>query len=181
MSRLAPGRRRRGRQRRATVATALLGCLALAGCATQASGTPAEQVTTWMSGVAEGSSIGAVEADVRNVDASLSRHDPVGELRSVCALLASDAANGNGNLPSPDQKLTNDLSNAFATAYDAGDDCYNGSGGNQKQLSESARLRTKAMAQMVTAVARITAVTGQVPSTTTTTLPPGSTNDPFSN
>jgi hypothetical protein len=157
----------------------VLGCLALAGCSAQASGTPAQQVTTWMSGVAAGSAIGAVEADVRNVDASLSRHDPVGEIRSVCALLASDAASGNGNLPSPDQKLTNDLSNAFATAYDAGDDCYNGSGGDQKKLAESARLRTKAVAQMATAVARITAVTGQVPSTTTTIAPPS--NDPFSN
>ncbi len=160
-------------------ALALLGAVALSGCAGQPSGTPAHQVATWVSGEGVGSSIGAVVADVRNVDVSLRQHDPVGEIRSVCALLASDAASGNGNLPTPDQKLTDDLSDAYATAYDAGDDCYNGSGGNQKQLSESASLRVKALAQLATAVARITVVTGQVPSTTTTTAPPGSNDDPF--
>ena len=156
--------------------------LALAGCAgVEQSGSPAHQVSTWVGGAGAGSAIGAVEVDIRNVDLALDQHDPTGELRSVCALLASDAATANGNLPTPDQKLTDDLSDAYATAYDAGNDCYNGSGGNDKLMATSAALRTKTVNQLATAVARITAVTGQVPSTTTTTAPAGSNADPFGN
>jgi len=169
------------------MATALvaLGCLGLAGCAGQEqSGTPAHQVATWVSGAGAGSSIGSVEADIRNVGLILGRHDPAGEVRSVCAILASDAANGNGNLPTPDQTLSDDLSTAYATAYDAGNDCYDGAGGGAagaRKLATSAALRTRAAAQLAVAVARITAITGKVPSTTTTTAPPGSSSDPFGN
>ena len=164
------------------LALAVLGCTVLTGCAGQEqSGSPAHQVSTWLSGAGAGSQIGAVLADARNVDLAISQHDPTGELRSLCALLASDAASGNGNLPTPDQTLTDDLSAAYATAYDAGNDCYNGVGGNAKLLATSATLRARATTQMGAAVARVTAVTGQVPSTTTTTAPPGSNDDPFGN
>jgi hypothetical protein len=169
----------RRRIRGATLSlVALAGGAVLAGCAGQEQvGTPAHQVSTWVSGTGAGSSIGTVEADLRNVDLSLARHDPTGAIRSVCALLASDAAIGNGNLPTPDQALTDDLSNAYATAYDAGNDCYNGSGGNASLMAKSAALRAKTVAQLATAIARISVVTGHVPSTTTTTAPVSS--DPF--
>jgi hypothetical protein len=176
------GRRPRPGRGTALAALAVVGCLGLAGCAGQEqSGSPAHQVATWVAGAGAGSSIGSVDADLRNVDVILQRHDPAGEVRSVCAILASDAANGNGNLPSPDQTLSLDLSKAYATAYDAGNDCYDGAGGNARQLAESATLRARAEAQMATAVARITSVTGKSPSTTTTTAPPGSNDDPFGN
>jgi len=171
------------RPSRAVVALglAVVGCLALAGCAGQEqSGTPAHQVSTWVGGAGAGSQIGGIEVDTQNIDLAVRQHDPTGELRSVCALLSSDADTANGDLPTPDQKLTDDLSTAYATAYDAGNDCYNGSGGNKKLLAASTSLRLKAVAQLQVAIARIAAVTGQVPSTTTTTAPSGS-PDPFGN
>ena len=175
-------RRRAPGGRSVVVGLVALGALALAGCAGQEqAGTPAHQVATWVSGSGAGSSIGAVEADIRSVDLILAHHNPTGEIRSVCAILASDAASGNGNLPTPDQTLSVDLSNAYASAYDAGTDCYNGAGGDAKQLAESASLRTKADAQLNQAVTRITTLTGRVPSTTTTTAPAGSNDDPFGN
>jgi len=164
----------------AVTAAVAVGSLALAGCAGQEqAGTPAHQVTEWVTGAGAGSSIGTVEVDIKNVNLAFSQHDPAGEIRSVCGLLVTDAGTANGNLPTPDQQLSDDLSNAYATAYDAGTDCYNGSGGNQKLLATSVTLRAKAEAQMATALARIAAVTGRVFSTTTTTAPVNV--DPFGN
>ncbi|HEX3459635.1 MAG TPA: hypothetical protein VHT49_01910 [Acidimicrobiales bacterium] len=171
----------RGRVGAVTTAV-VIGSIALAGCAGQEqAGTPAHQVTEWVSGAGAGSSIGTVEVDIKNVNLAFSQRDPAGEIRSVCGLLVTDAGTANGNLPTPDQQLSDDLATAYATAYDAGTDCYNGSGGNQKLLATSATLRAKAQAQMATAIARITAVTGHVPSTTTSTAPAGANVDPFGN
>ncbi len=157
-----------------------IGSMALAACAAQEqSGTPAEQVSSWVNGAGAGASIGTVEVDIKNVDLAFRQHDPAGEIRSVCGLLVDDSGTANGNLPTPDQQLSNDLSAAYATAYDAGTDCYNGANGDQKLLATSATLRVKAQSQMNTSVARITAVTGKVPSTTTTTTPAGANVDPF--
>ena len=55
------------------------------------SGTPAQQVSVWVAGAGAGSSIGTIEVDIKNVDLAFSQHDPSGQIRSVCALLASDA------------------------------------------------------------------------------------------
>lgn len=171
-------RRRRGRPHLAAgVVLVLLGCVVLTGCAAPDQiGSQSHRVSTWMSGVNGGNLIGSVEADVRNVDLAVQQHDSPGQLRSLCALLASDAANGNGNLPTPDAKLTTELSDAFATAYDAGSDCYH-AGNSTKQRARSSILRVRALAQLAAAVNRVAFVTGQVPSTTTTLAPPG--NDPF--
>jgi hypothetical protein len=166
----------------AVAAAVAIGSTALAGCAAQEqSGTPAHQVAAWVAGAGAGSSIGTVEVDIKNVNLAFHQHDPAGEIRSVCGLLVTDAGTANGNLPTPDQQLSDDLSAAYGTAYDAGTDCYNGANGNQKLLATSTTLRAKAESQMNIALDRITAVTGKVPSTTTTTAPAGSNVDPFGN
>lgn len=166
----------------ATFAVMSLASVALAGCSGQEqSGTPAQQVSVWVAGAGAGSSIGTIEVDIKNVDLAFSQHDPSGQIRSVCALMASDAGIGNGNLPTPDQELSNDLSTAYATAYDAGTDCYKGAGSNSKLLATSAAGRTRTNTQLTTALDRITSITGHVPSTTTTTAPLGSNVDPFGN
>jgi hypothetical protein len=165
-----------------TLAVMSLASVVLVGCAGQEqSGTPAHEVSVWVAGAGAGASIGTVEVDMKNVDLAFSQHDPSGEIRSVCALLASDAGIGNGNLPTPDQELSNELSTAYATAYDAGTDCYKGAGSNSKLLATSAAERTRTNSQLTTALDRIAAVTGHAPSTTTTTAPLGSNVDPFGN
>ncbi|MGH9096927.1 MAG: hypothetical protein ACRDWB_05840 [Acidimicrobiales bacterium] len=159
-------------------AAVVIGSMALAGCAAQEqSGTPAHRLTAWVNGAGAGGSIGTVEVDIKNVNLAFHQHDPAGEIRSVCGLLVDDAGTANGNLPTPDQQLSDDLSAAYATAYDAGTDCYNGANGDQKLLATSASLRTRAQTQMNTALDRITAVTGKAPSTTTTSAPANV--DPF--
>ena len=179
-----PGVRGRARAR----AGARAGCIALAvacGCLLAAcagaglSGTPAQRMTSWLSASDNGASMGAVTADVHAVEAGLARHQPAGATRTLCALLTTDAQAGNADLPTPDSQVTNDLSDAYNDAYAAGNDCYSGAGGNATLVAKAVVLCHKTLAELKMAVERITAISGVVPSTTTTTLPPGSGTDPF--
>lgn len=158
-----------------------LGSSLLAGCAGQEqSGTPAARVTTWVKGASGGVAIGTVEVDARNVDLALARHNTAAALRTVCALLTTDAQTAIGNLPTPDDQLTGDLNNAYEEASAAGDDCYKGSEGNAALMRRSAEERKKLVPLLATAVDRIVVVTGHTPSTSTT-APSGAGNDPFGN
>jgi len=155
--------------------------LSLAGCAGQEqSGSPATRVATWVDGAGAGGSIGAVGDDLHSVEVALDQHQSAGVLRTLCAVLGTDALAGNGNLVTPDQQLTDDLSTAYDAAYSAGDDCYRGAGGNAELLAEFRSQQAKATAALAAAMARIQTVTGKVPSTTTTTAPAGTSGDPFS-
>lgn len=159
-----------------TVAVPLL----LAACAgAEMSGTPAHRISTWVSGAGAGPAIGAIEADNAAIDRALAAHSPAGIIRTACALLSNDASAGNSNLPTPDDQLTTALENAYQVEYSAGNNCYSGAGGNASLLRRSADERRQGAADLAQAVRRITAVTGQVPSTTTTTSPDGGDNDPF--
>jgi hypothetical protein len=152
----------------------------LSACAgAEQSGTPAHRVSTWVSGAGAGPAIGAVQADIASVDKVLANHSSSGVIRTVCALLANDASAGNNNLPTPDAQLTTALENGYQVEYSAGNDCYSGASGNATLLRRSANERRQGAADLVKAVQRITAVTGHVPSTTTTTSPSGNSGDPF--
>ena len=95
----------------------------------------------------------------------------------MCALLTTDAETAIGNLPTPDEVLTTELNTAYEDAASAGDDCYAGSGGAAALLARSAASGPGWRSQLTTAVSRITAITGHVPSTSTTV--PADLNDPF--
>jgi hypothetical protein len=131
-----------------------------------------------MTGGGGGSGIGDVEVDSRNVDLALSRHNKPAAVREVCALLSNDAQTAIGNLPAPDDVLTNELNSAYMVATSAGDDCYNGADGNRSLLARSASERTRLASLLAVAVAHIESVTGQTPTTDTTT--PQGNDDPFS-
>ena len=153
--------------------------LLLGGCAGQeASGTPAQQVSTWMRSGAGGSGIGNVEVDSKNVDLALSQHNKPAAIKEVCALLSNDAQSAIGNLPTPDDQLTQALNTAYQDATAAGDDCYNGAGGNARLQARSASERKKLFTLLAVAVQRATDLMGQTP-TTNTTVPPTGGGDPF--
>jgi len=157
---------------------ALVASGVLGGCAGQEqSGTPSQRVSTWMQG-GGGSGIGNVEVATRNVDLALSQHNSAAAVREVCSLLSNEAQTSIGNLPAPDDQLTNQLNTAYMTATAAGDDCYHGASGDTRLLARSAAERTRALAQLVTAVGYVRSVTGHTP-TTGTTAPQGG-GDPFS-
>jgi hypothetical protein len=155
--------------------------LALAGCAGP-DGAPATsgQVSSWMTSTNSGTSIGQVEADSRNVTLALSRHDPASQVRTACALLTTDALTGAGNLPSPDTALTDALNRAFQDAASAGNLCYQGASGNRALLRKSATERADFLPLATAVVERYQELTGKTPSTTTT-LAPDQSSDPFAN
>jgi hypothetical protein len=156
----------------------LAGSAAVAGCAGQEqSGPPAARVATWVSGAGGGASIGTLRVDSANVSQALARHDPPAAIKTVCALLTTDAETAVGNLPTPDTVLTDELNTAYQEAAAAGDDCYGGAGGAHSLLVRSARERAGLVTALMTALNRITAVTGHAPSTSTTL--PADNNDPF--
>jgi hypothetical protein len=153
--------------------------LFLGGCAGQEqSGTPAQQVSTWMRSGAGGSGIGNVEIDSKNVDLALSQHNKPAAIKEVCALLSNDAQSAIGNLPTPDDQLTTALNTAYQDATAAGNDCYNGANGDTRLQARSASERKKLFTLLGVAVQRATAVMGQTP-TTDTTVPPTGGGDPF--
>jgi hypothetical protein len=161
----------------ALVVVTVAGALLLAGC-TQQSGDPSKQVSTWMSQSGDGAAIGQVEVDSRNVDLAFRDHNTSSAIKTVCALLSTDALTAIGNLPSPDTSLTDDLNNAFEDASAAAKDCYNGATGNASLLRRSAKERTELVGLVSIAVDRIRAITGHEPSTSTT-LAPNVSGDPF--
>ena len=159
------------------LATVVTVGLLLGGCAgEEQSGTPAHQVTTWMNAVG-GSGIGNVEVAARNVDLAIAKHNSPGAIREVCDLLSNEAQTSIGNLPAPDDQLTDQLNTAYMEATAAGDDCYNGASGNAKLMARSAAERAKLVSLLATAVQLVESVTGQVPTTETTA--PQASGDPF--
>jgi hypothetical protein len=173
-----PARRRRP----AHVAGALLLAAALgtgaASCAGgDLTGTPSARVQSWVVDGGGGTAIGTLRADVTNVDQALARHNAPAAIRTVCALLSTDANRAMGSLPTPDGPLTAALERAYTDAASAGDHCERGAGASAALMAQSARERTALGPLLDAAVARIEAVTGRTPSTATTAPPPG--GDPF--
>jgi hypothetical protein len=130
-----------------------------------------------MSGSGAGAAIGQVQADARNVTFVETRHEGAGALLTACALLDDDAQTGIGNLPSPDDQLTNALDAAYLMAVRSAADCTSGVHGHAALLRRSAVERSKLAALFGVAVERVQQITGKVPSTTTTAPAGGS--DPF--
>ncbi len=172
-----PVRRRPARRLVVMTAVVVVSAWALAGCASQ-SANPSVRVSNWVSDVSGGAAIGTLKVDSANVDLALSRHEAPSAVRTVCALLTTDAETAIGNLPAPDDQLTTDLNNAYEKAAAAGDDCYAGAGGAARLLRRSAAERKALLPLLTTAVDRIEAITGRSPSTSTT-APAAGCDDPF--
>lgn len=156
---------------------AVLGALLLSACTLDQTGPPATQVSNWMAAAGGGAAIGQVEVDSRNIGFALAHDQPPSAIRTVCALLTTDAQTAIGNLPTPDTVLTDDLNTAYEDAAAAGNDCYNGSSGGAL-LRRSATERAKLGPLLATAVERIETITGHTPSTSTT-APSDEGDDPF--
>ncbi len=157
----------------------VIGAVALAGCSIQGqAAATGSQLASWMSSSAGGAAIGQTAADSRNIGFTISHHDPASAVRAACALLTNDALTAIGNLPTPDDALTDDLNNAYQDASAAGDDCYKGASGNKALLARSASERAKFTSLMAIAVDRYEQIAGRPPSTSTTQASNGC-GDPF--
>jgi hypothetical protein len=157
----------------------VVGAAMMAGCSIQGqAAATGSQLASWMSSSSGGTAIGQTAADSRNIAFTLSHHDAASAVRAACALLTNDALTAIGNLPTPDNALTDDLNSAYQTASAAGDDCYKGASGNKALLARSASGRARFTSLMAVAVDRYEEIAGHPPSTSTTQAPDGC-DDPF--
>jgi hypothetical protein len=131
--------------------------LVLAACGTTYSGrTLSAQVTSWAKTAGFSSSVNELQGDIRQIDA-VADHPPA--MATYCTVMVNDALIANGNLPTPDQALTDLLSTAYSEVGDAGHDCSKGAGSGNRLLTRSTAERVKARMDLIKALARFDAVT----------------------
>jgi hypothetical protein len=150
------------------VAGTMLLPLGLMSCAGQDQrGSPAHRLSVWVGGTGLGGDIGALVADNQRVPKDVP--NGTGAVHAACGTLEIDAQMANGELPSPDNQVTDLLSKAYGLEGTAGTECYNAGATNSKLLAQSERNAVKADALYQQVLARIRAVDGQAVATTTTT------------
>jgi hypothetical protein len=144
----------------------------LAGCTpADEVGSPAQRVGTWVSSTQMGQAVGAVLGDAARVAAAVRAHQGTGVIHTDCAVLLQDTEVANGNLPSPDERLTILLSDGYETEGTAANNCYTAGATNRALLAKSIREMSSARADFEQALARVASLTGHPVSTTTTTQP----------
>ena len=111
-----PGRLRPRRLWLALAAVAVLAVGVAAFVATgtsQPGGTPQEQLRQWASGTGLGGEIGTLRADNARISRVVAEHRGSGAVHADCGALYTDTESANTELPAPDQRLTNVLSEAY--------------------------------------------------------------------
>ena len=120
--------------------------------------TVGQQVQSWSRTTGFGASLRTLEADGHRIAPVEAEHDP-GALRTACDVLVTDALSANQNLPTPDARLTDILTAAYAAAAAAGRDCLAAAGGGSGLARAAAEL-TLASSGYVKAQARLDDIGG---------------------
>ena len=147
--------------------------LVLAGCAGPAgTGTMAQRISAWNSGVSFLGSGGQVQTlitdDNRISDTVAVKASPTA-IQTACAVLEDDAEQFNtSDLPSPDNQLTDLLSDAFDHEGSAAGMCYQAAGKSPTEMARSAALRAEAISELKTAESEVKDLLLPSPATTTT-------------
>lgn len=146
----------------------VLAAFALAACSSGSTSVSA-RVSQWVSSEGFGASVGTLLGDGGRVIRSVELKQGAGALRADCGVLEDDASTAAGNLPTPDQTLTDTLQRAYRTELAAAAACYGASPADQRRLDQALKDVTSADALLEQAVQQVSGVTGRVPSTTPTT------------
>jgi hypothetical protein len=123
--------------------------LALGACSEQS--TTAQRVTSWVSSTALDADIAQIRTDAANV-AKVEKIGSPAAIRTNCAVLDLDTENANQNLPSPDQGLTSDLTDAYTAEIQAAQDCYHGAGKSETLVKRGQIAQLAADADLTTAL-----------------------------
>lgn len=129
----------------------------LSSCGTE-SKTTAQRVSSWVTSSGLDADIAQVRTDAANVAKVESIGNP-GAIRTNCAVLDLDTENANQNLPSPDQQLTTELSDAYAAEIQAAQDCFHGAGKSKTLISRGKIAQSAADADINQAMALVTQLT----------------------
>ena len=137
------------------IGVALLSC----SCSSS-SDTTAQKVGSWVSSTGLSGGIAQIRsdaADVRKVERTM---DP-GAIRADCAALDLDTESANQNLPSPDEQLTTDLSDAYSAEIQAAQDCYHGAGKSASLIARSQIAQSAADSDISEALSLLQRLTGR--------------------
>jgi hypothetical protein len=129
----------------------------LASCA--GGDTTGQRVSSWAGSTALDSEINQIRTDVANVAKVESIGNP-GAIRTNCAVLDLDTETANGNLPSPDQQLTGDLTDAYTAEIQAAQDCFHGAGKSIELIKRGQIAQVAANADMNESLALVSQLTG---------------------
>lgn len=147
-----------------------VGIIAFVSLGHGVSGSPAQQLSSWVSSTQLGQDIGTLEGDGRSA-AKAQREGNAKALGTVCAAMANAAQTYNDELPSPDTAITQWLAKAYSFDYDSAEACYKAGPSGKALLSQSAADRAKATALFDKVLRRVREETSHSLSTTTTTVP----------
>lgn len=132
--------------------------LVLGACSDQT--TTAQRVTSWVGSSGLDADIAQIRTDASNV-AKIEKVGSPGAIRTNCAVLDLDTENANQNLPSPDQQLTTDLSDAYTAEIQAAQDCYHGAGKSETLIRRGQVAQSAADADLTTALGLLSQLTGK--------------------
>ncbi len=109
---------------RAAGAFALVASALLTGCAgADQSGTPAEQMTTWVKGTSFGLTVRTMQQDAARAATVVSSGTPA-EVRTACGVYLVDVEQANSVLPTPDTQASALLAQAYGSLGAAAHSCY---------------------------------------------------------
>jgi len=128
----------------------------LGSCSDQS--TTAQRVTSWVGSSGLDADIAQIRTDASNV-ARIEKVGSPGAIRTNCAVLDLDTENANQNLPSPDQQLTTDLSDAYGAEIQAAQDCYHGAGKSKTLIDRGQIAQQAADSDLTTALKLLSQLT----------------------
>ena len=110
--------------RRGVIILLGLSAFALSACSgAGSSGTPSQQLHTWVAGTGLRASTTAILTDMAHVNAALGSQQP-NAVQTTCSVMANDADAANSNLPSPNEQVSTLLSDAYSQVGIAANDCF---------------------------------------------------------
>ncbi len=139
---------------------AIVGISALLASCGGRTPTAAQRVSSWVSSSTLSADIAQIRTDAANVAKVEAIGNP-GAIRTNCAVLDLDTENANQNLPSPDQELTEELSNGYTAEIQAAQDCYHGAGKSKTLISRGMIAQSAADADIDQALALVKQLTGK--------------------
>ncbi len=135
------------------------------------SGTPTQQLRSWVSDTALGPTVGGLQGDDRAIAAVVATRRGTGAIHTTCAVLVDDASTATSDLPTPDTTVTQLLARGYQLEYRAGNDCYMAGAGDPALLARSAQERSAGLGLLDRALALVARRIGTPVATTTTTAP----------
>lgn len=153
------------------VVVVAIGVIAFVSYGHAPSGTAAQRLGSWVESTDLGQEIGTLEGDGAHVRGALAKHEPIGAVHTICAVMANDAQTFGGNLPAPDSDATQLLARAYGLEYDAAESCYRAASPSSSLMRGSVHDITAASSVFGQVLRRIRMRTGRALPTTTTTSP----------